>query len=349
MTTPLKYAVLELTNRCNLRCVHCASNSGPPREGEFSTDRWLSVLGELADLGGEEITLIGGELLLHPGWETIAREVGRLGMRLVIITNGLMVDDRVFDTFVDVNPHIIGVSLDGTNPETMQRMRRVDGFDRVMELLNRLVATGHPRVNAITTFCRLNFHEFDAFCDLLRGSGITWQVQVANPTGERFAADWSLDVREYEQFCNKVTRVLRSDPEVWICPMDDFGYHPLGGELPHIHGRWRGCMAGIHVIGIRSNGEVLPCLSLGDEFVCGDLRTRRLGDLWKDDGAFARFRNKSGLLTGVCASCAMAETCRAGCTAMAAGNGDSFGENPFCMRAIQSSRLIQDIQDLSPR
>ena len=183
----LKYAVLELTNRCNLRCVHCASNSGHARENEYDTAEWVRIVEEIATLGGREITLIGGEMLLHPGWEEISRAVVKTGMRLILITNGLLVDNGVFQKIMDINPHIIGVSMDGATPETVRAMRRVDGFDRVLKLLRRFADTGHPHVNAITTFCKLNFHEFDALANLFRGTNITWQVQVANPTGERFS------------------------------------------------------------------------------------------------------------------------------------------------------------------
>ncbi len=344
--TPIKYAVCELTNRCNLRCVHCSSNSGPPRAGELACDDWVRLVGELASLGCEELTLIGGEVLLFPGWETVARAVKDHGLRLVLITNGLLVTPAIFDTLVALDPWIVGVSLDGATPETVRAMRRVDGHDRVMRLLRDLVAAGHPRVNAITTFCRLNFHEFDALADRFRGSGLTWQVQIANPGGDRFTGDWSLSVDEFATFCEKVTWHLENDPDLWLCPMDDFGYHPLSGHLGTFHARFPGCMAGIAVIGLRSDGAVLPCLSLGDEFIVGNLRETPLSTLWADDARFERFRNKRRHLTGACDACAFADSCRGGCTAMAAANTGAFGENAYCLRVIEQRRLLGDLMEI---
>jgi radical SAM protein with 4Fe4S-binding SPASM domain len=339
----LKFAVLELTNRCNLRCVHCASNSGPPRPNEYGTDDWVRIVGDLATLGCEEITLIGGEMQLHPGWETIARAVKAHGIRLVLITNGLLVTDPILEKFIALDPWIIGVSLDGATPGTVQAMRRVDGHDPVMKLLRNLVAAGFSRVNAITTFCKLNFHEFDQLAERFRGSKITWQVQVANPSGERFSNDWSLSVDDFAVFCEKVTHHLEHDPDLWLCPMDDFGYHPLSNHLSLYHSKFPGCMAGLVVIGLRSDGAVLPCLSLGEEFICGNLHEATLAELWADDARFEKFRNKRKYLTGACDVCAFAEACRGGCTAMAASNTGAFGENAYCLREIERKRLLTEM------
>lgn len=344
LTPELRYAVLELTNRCNLRCVHCASNSGVARHGEYTTEHWIAVVRELAKLGTQEVTLIGGEVLLHPGWERIGQEVTSQGMRLIFVTNGLLVDERTKDRILALKPWILGVSLDGATPETVRAIRGVEAFDHVYQLLLDL-ASMHPRVNAVTTFCRLNFHEFDDLARLFQGTGVTWQVQIANPSGERFRPEWSLSVEEYAVFCEKVTHILLHEPNVRICPMDDFGYHPLSPELANYHQRFPGCMAGIQVIGIRSDGAILPCLSLGDEFICAHLSEAPLTVLWADDTRFERFRNKHLYLTGECATCAFAKTCRGGCTAMAASNTGAFGENAYCMRTIETHQLMSTLLD----
>ena len=49
-TTPLFTAVVEITNKCNLRCPHCASDSGCAREDEMSLDELCGVVKDLASL-----------------------------------------------------------------------------------------------------------------------------------------------------------------------------------------------------------------------------------------------------------------------------------------------------------
>jgi MoaA/NifB/PqqE/SkfB family radical SAM enzyme len=77
------YSVWELTMACNMRCLHCGSYAGKPREDELSQERALQLVDELTELGLKRITLSGGEPLLRPGWEEIAKK---------LIDNGVKVD-----------------------------------------------------------------------------------------------------------------------------------------------------------------------------------------------------------------------------------------------------------------
>ena len=74
-------AVVEITNRCNLQCVHCGSSSGDARCDELSTDEFQRALDELASLGCELVTLLGGEIFLRRDWSVLAEHVQRLGIR----------------------------------------------------------------------------------------------------------------------------------------------------------------------------------------------------------------------------------------------------------------------------
>jgi hypothetical protein len=77
----------ELTLRCNLNCGHCGSYAGTARTDEMDYNTTLRVVGELADLGCEKISLSGGEPLLSPNWADVARAGTRAGMRMNMIVN----------------------------------------------------------------------------------------------------------------------------------------------------------------------------------------------------------------------------------------------------------------------
>lgn len=340
---PLRYVVLEVTNACNLRCSHCGSTSGRPRADELSFDEIAGILREVRALGCEELTVIGGEALLRPDWSEICAAVVELGMRLVLVTNGLLVGDAERARLRELRPFIVGVSIDGASPEAYRRMRGVDGFDRAMGLLRRLCDDGHPNVNAITTFTRANLGELERFAELFDGTPITWQVQLANMGGERFRADEMLSREDYAGFVERIRAVWTArSGSLRLALMDDFGYRPLDATLAAMCGRWRGCMAGREVLGVRSNGDVLGCLSLGDGFVEANLRREPLEPIWRSEARFSRFRRKRELLTGECARCAHGPECLAGCSAMAASLGD-LGCNPYCIRSLETERLLQEI------
>ena len=341
----LRCAVIEITNRCNLRCPHCASTSGRARENELTPAEIQTLLHDIAELGGEEITLIGGEIFLRDDWFEICKTVGGLGMKLILISNGILIrGDEMLARLDELKPWVIGISVDGASRESYRRLRGVDGFDHCVSLLHRLVADGHEHVNAITTVMRSNVRQFDDFVRLFDNTGITWQVQIANIGGERFDRKLFITRDEFAWLVARMRDVFvdRSDT-FQLRHMDDFGYFPLDPKLRFLHETWSGCIGGIELIGVRSNGDVLGCLSLGDDFVEANLRRERLEDIWRSDRYFQRFRRKEDLLTGQCARCPYALQCRAGCTSIAYSATGAVGCNPYCIRALETEQIVKGI------
>ncbi len=341
---PLRCAVIEVTNRCNLRCPHCASTSGKARRDELSLAEIRELLGTIKKLGGEEITVIGGEAFLRKDWYEICAAVGELGMKLILISNGLLIrGEAMLRQLRELSPYLIGISIDAGR-ENYHRFRGVNGFDHLIGLLKRLKEDGHAEVNAITTVMKSNLEEFDTLADLFDGTGITWQIQIANKGGGRFSQENFISRRDYAWLVDKMRDVYVHRREtLHLQWMDDFGYFPLDPKLRFLHQTWRGCIAGVELIGVRSNGDVLGCLSLGDDFVEANLRAEPLEEIWESDRYFQRFRKKETLLTGYCARCSYARECRAGCTAIAHSATGSIGCNPYCIRSLESQDILADV------
>lgn len=343
---PLRYAVIEITNRCNLRCPHCASTSGQARDDELSLEEIRRLVADIARLGGEEITIIGGEALLRPDWFEICSAVVEAGLKLLLITNGLRLSrDRLArDKLRELRPYLIGISIDGASRESYQRLRGVDAFDEVRALCGELVADGHQNVNAITTFWKANLREFWDMADLFRDRDITWQVQIANKGGERFDESMFLSLEDYRWLGAQMRDLFVSQRgRVHLRHMDDFGYFPLDPALRFLHEDWQGCIAGVELIGVRSNADVLGCLSLGDGFVEANCRQRPLDEIWHSDQVFSRFRRKAELLTGHCAACAYAATCRGGCSSIAHSATGTIGCNPYCLRHLETTQILDEL------
>lgn len=342
--TALFAAVVEVTNRCNFRCPFCASDSGCARENEMSLDEIRGVVRDLASLGCREFTMLGGEFQLRSDWYEIGRAVKDVGMELQLITNGLLVTEEHRRQFKTLDPQTVCVSLDGATPESYRAARGVDGFAKCRQLLDDLVADGFREVHAITTFNAKNLTDFDAFVQMFTDAPIVWQVQMAHKGGERFPDDLLMTREQYAWFVDKATDALYDlHGRLKILVMDDFGYFPMTPKLRFLCQRWNGCAAGRHVIGIRANGDVLPCLSLGHEFIEDNLRRRPLAEIWNDPNSFARFRHKEDQLTGACAKCPFGSRCKAGCSAMAYSQTGDMTETPFCIRQLETERIIREM------
>lgn len=348
---PLVHAVLELTNACNLRCPHCASGSGLRREGELGREEWLGLLREIVALGAESVTLIGGELLLSPDWLSVARGARELGLGVGIITNGLLVDGPRLRDLASLGLDALGVSLDGASPEPYRAVRGVDGFERVWRTIRQARDLGAASVTAITTLCRTNLAEVEPLHELLEGQGVTWQVQFASSGSSRFDRSLFVSPEEHGEVCLKLGELmLAAGTSNWIATTDDFGYFPLDARHHLLHAHFGGCQAGRTVLGVRSNGDLLGCLSLGDAFVDENVRGRSLRALWRAPGTFAALRRKTAAtLTGGCSGCAAARPCRGGCTAMATSSTGSMYENRHCLRRLETDRLLAELADAFDR
>lgn len=347
MTTKYKLynAVIEITNRCNLRCPHCASTSGEKRNNELDFAKIKNILQQIKQLGGREITLIGGEIFLRSDWYDICQVVNQLDMRLVLVSNGILINKKIRQQLKSLQPYLIGISLDGSNPRSYLEHRGVDKFDQVLKLLYQLKDDGHEEVNAITTFMRSNLPEFEQFIDLFNRQPLTWQVQIANLGGDRFKNNNFFTQQDYKTFCDKMKTAFRNYPELKLKPMCDYGYYPLDPELSWLHKSWHGCLAGTQLVGIQSDGKVRGCLSLDPQFNTADLQKQSLTEIWNSDKYFYNFRNKIDYLENNCKNCHQNQKCKAGCTSIAFSVTGKIGSNPYCIRSMESEELINNFTD----
>ena len=96
----------------------------------------------------------------------------------------------------------------------------------------------------------------------------------------------------------------------------DLGYY-LDADLDlHEHQPWDGCPAGIHHLGVQSDGRLKPCLALDDRYCVGSVRDRSLGALWEDETCFRPWRRfEESAMGESCRGCVWASRCRGGCAA----------------------------------
>ncbi len=142
---------------------------------------------------------------------------------------------------------------------------------------------------------------------------------------------------------DKVAAACELRPRLKVLPMDDMGYFPMTRRYAGMCQPWNGCQAGRRVIGIRANGDVLPCLSLGSRFVCDNLLRRPLTEIWRDPKSFPGFWNDPGALTGPCGNCPHAAKCRSGCLAMGYSLTKTLAETTFCVRQLEVERMVDDL------
>ena len=327
----------ELTLRCNLRCLHCASAAAEARPGELSLEEALAICDQFPALLVQEVDFTGGEPLLHPHWREIAARLASLGIPVQVLTNGLSLTPETLSALKDVGIHAVAISLDGLEG-THDTIRGHSGlFRKVLAAVERAQSAGF-RVIVITTVNALNLGELPEMARLLLARGIPqWQIQPIFPLG-RARANSALELTPGS--CLRLGHFVREwqgramEGGLDIVPSDPYGYYTEFDVRPV---PWQGCPAGRAACGIMSNGKVKGCLSLPDTFIEGDLRERDLWDIWFDPNAFAYTRRFTPSELGpFCQGCELAEQCMGGCSAMSYGATGAFHNNPFCFTGILS-------------
>lgn len=337
---PLQSVCMELTLRCNLRCLHCGSAAGAPRASELELHEFIPIFEDLRTLGAQRLVLLGGEPLLHPDWQEIATMAKAFGLRVSLISNGLAITDAVAARLAEL-VDVVGISIDAASDEVHDRLRGAAGARaRAWAAVDRLQHAGLP-VTIITTVTRANLAELSRLRDqLAERSGLIWQLQSANGVGDRFPRDLMPSPADLLTVARLVEETRRLFPAQRLAAATghNIGHHACSVRDHAAAGTWQGCPGGITALGITSDGSIKPCLSMGDGEIVGNLRRRRLRDLWRDETLFLRNRRFApGRLVGRCAICPHGSECRAGCPEMArTATGHTF-DNPFCLRQAEQA------------
>jgi radical SAM protein with 4Fe4S-binding SPASM domain len=331
----------ELTLACNLRCRHCASSAGAPRDNELTIAECLAICDQFPELLVQEVDFTGGEALLKSGWEKIAKRLRDLRIQTRMITNGANLSPDTVALMKDSGLNTVAVSLDGLEA-THDYVRGIDGmFGRVVSGLERLAAAG-LRPAVITAVNGLSVSELDRMFDLLRSIGVrVWQVQHILPNGRGLDSE-ELHLTEEQYFelgrFALETAQQTSGTDFDMRTADSCGYYFT--DLLY-ETEWQGCNAGIAGVGIMSDGRIKGCLSMPDDLVEGDLRQSNLWDIWFRPGAFSYTRDWNiGLLGPNCAGCEHGEQCHGGCTSMSYAITGITRNDPYCFHGIRRRQAI---------
>ncbi|MBQ8847561.1 MAG: radical SAM protein [Candidatus Gastranaerophilales bacterium] len=109
-TLPLRY-FFELTHLCNLNCPYCYVGENRIKE-ELSTQQWLDIIEQIPFYSF--VTLVGGEPLIRKDFCEILHAVSKKTFGKVnVVTNGILMNDEIIDSFIDSKMLLLSVSLDG--------------------------------------------------------------------------------------------------------------------------------------------------------------------------------------------------------------------------------------------
>ncbi|MDX1431231.1 MAG: radical SAM protein [Gammaproteobacteria bacterium] len=174
---------IELTHRCNLRCVHCylgdQASIRQHRAEEMSTVEVRRLIDELVEAGTLNFTFTGGDPMVRKDFPELYTHAVRSGLLVTVFCDGVLVSDRIIELFGRYPPRKVEVSIYGATRETYESITQVPGsFERCLAGLDRLARNGH-RFTLKTVLMTRNRHELDAMRAMAERYGVDFYFDTA--------------------------------------------------------------------------------------------------------------------------------------------------------------------------
>jgi len=272
LSAPL-YVAWQITNECNLACLHCIEESGPGKAfpDELDEAQVFTVLDQLLEHEVPYLSFSGGEPMLHPLFFKMVEHVCTGGAQLKIETNGHYLTVENCERMKALGVKAVQVSLDGASGPTFNRMRVRGNFDRTLDGLRNLRDAGVP-VEINFSPARFNAHEIGAVVDLANELGAySFYTGRTMFTGNAVKAWRHLELSDerYDDFFD----ILREKAAEYRGRMR-VHFHETG-LLQELRYRLKHPAALLIVL---PNGLVKLINAL--PFVCGDFRRQSLPEIW---------------------------------------------------------------------
>ena len=303
---PLKHLFLELTLRCNQKCIHCGSRCGehdnPP---EISLEQYKRILDDVKrdfDISKLQLNITGGEPLLRRDFYEIMEYANNLGFIWGMTTNASLIDDKAAEKLYRCGMKTVSVSIDGLR-ETHDSLRgRVGAYDSAMRGIKALCGNGKfQSVQVTTVINHRNIGELDELFEIMKGIDIdSWRVINIEPMGRaNDHPELTLTPEEYKYLFNYIReKRLEGYPLTYGCS------HYLGLEYERTVRDWYFmCSAGVYTASIMANGNIVACLDIErrDDLVQGNIHRDNLRDVWEN--RFEVFRKDLSDRNAECRNC----------------------------------------------
>lgn len=312
----------ECTLRCNLACRHCGSDcTASPDYRDMPAEDFFRVLDNQitphVDTHKVFVILSGGEVLVRRDLEKIGLSLYRREYPWGIVTNGLALDARRFDSLLASGLHAMTVSLDGFEPQHTYIRQNPRSFEHAVEAVRMAAAEPSIAFDVVTCATPALMPRLDEFKEFLISLGLkSWRIFTIFPSG-RAANDASLQLSR-EQFVELLEFIKRTRKEGRIhvnYACEGF----LGGYETEARDTFYECRAGVGVASIRIDGSISGCTSIRADYNQGNIYKDDFWDVWQN--RFEPFRNREWMRKDECGECKMFRYCRGGGMHLRGDNG----------------------------
>ena len=218
---------IELTLRCNLKCVHCYATCDSSQK-EVTYPEICHILDDITDAGCLWFLITGGEPFVRDDFLDIYTYAKKKGLIITLFTNGTLITPKIADYLKEWPPFVVEITLYGITKKTYERVTGVAGsFERCMKGIDLLLERKIP-LKLKTTVMTLNRHELWEIKKYVEDLGVEFRFDpVLNPKLDGSKEPCKLRIspeevvkldladakrlKEWKEFCQKFWGPAKSD------------------------------------------------------------------------------------------------------------------------------------------
>jgi radical SAM protein with 4Fe4S-binding SPASM domain len=318
---------LDITYRCNERCVHCYLDHDD--HGEMTTAEIEDVLNQLSDAGVFFLTLSGGEVLMRRDFFEIVEHARRLLFNVKLKTNGVMIREPQAARIRELGVEQVQISVYSHRPEVHDAITKLPGsLKRTIEAIRFLKSQGLKVVIA-NVLMASNLFDNTGVMALAKELGVAYTLDpTITPKMDGDTSILALRIPSSELKQVFRSKELVGSVEEFCAPPPPPGEDIMDG-FP--------CSAGHTACYITPYGDVFPCVQF--PLPSGNLRRQTFADIWHNSRQLKEVRSIRARDLPTCSTCAHVGTCTR-CPGLAYMEGNMRGPSTAdCEKSFQRTGI----------
>jgi len=266
---------IELTSRCNERCIHCYI----PHENKISDiapSLFYDVLDQCRDMGLLSLTLSGGEPMLHKNFLEFLQKAKEYDFSINILSNLTMLNDEIIAEMKANRLSSVQVSLYSMNSDVHDAITQMPGsFLKTRDNILRLIENDIP----LQISCPTMKQNKADYVDVLNWAhehkcrAITDYIMMARYNHTTDNLDNRLSLDEVGKVINDIIENdITYQEEVSAEDFSESEQRDRGGDIV--------CGVCVSSLCMVANGDVYPCAGWQD-YICGNVSKTSLRDIWE--------------------------------------------------------------------
>jgi radical SAM protein with 4Fe4S-binding SPASM domain len=332
LNVPLSVHV-DLTYRCNERCVHCYLDHDD--HGEMTTAEIKHLLDEMAEAGVFILTLSGGEIFLRKDFFEILEHARRLMFCVKLKTNAVLIREREAKRLKDLHVESIQISIYSHRPEVHDAITLIHGsLQRSITAIRFLKSQG-LKVIIANVLMKQNMQDYPGVRALAAELGVECTLDpTVTPMMDGNRSTVSLGVD------HDALRQLMRD-QALVGDVDEYCAIPAPAGEDDLEST--PCSAGHNACYVSPYGEVFPCVAF--PYPTGNVRQQRFVDIWRHSDQMNEVRSIRVKHLTTCTSCTHVSSCTR-CPGLAYMEGNMRGpstqdcEKSFARTGVPSANML---------